>query len=179
MTVLAPSLVDLRAEVDARWPGRSRKVDGWYRPYGLGDPSDHWPDSKGMVHAIDITAAGINPMGVVDACRQHKGVCHYIIWNRQIYSAIRNFAPVAYYGKSPHTDHVHVSIHLTWQAESYRGGWGIASSGDVGFGAAPPLAEGFSAAWDHSIQVQATADWFSVASSSVDAAAAATAGLRF
>ena len=47
--------VRLRKQIDNRWPKRDRKSDGW-----IGDPahaarvSDHNPDSRGIVHAIDI-----------------------------------------------------------------------------------------------------------------------------
>jgi hypothetical protein len=150
MFVLAPSLVDLRSEIDARWPNRSRRIDGWYRPRGQGDPSDHWPDDKGMVHAIDIDKNGIVPMAVVEACSHHKSVCHYVIWNRQIYSAIRNFVPIDYHGKNPHIDHVHVSGQLTSLAENYRGGWGIARGAGEGTNVPPEAHEGFGVAFDFS-----------------------------
>ena len=45
----------LRRQVDVKWPKRDRKSDGW-----IGDSahsaraSDHNPDSRGIVHAIDI-----------------------------------------------------------------------------------------------------------------------------
>jgi hypothetical protein len=45
----------LRDQVNARWPKRDKRSDGW-----IGDPahaarvSDHNPDRHGVVHAIDI-----------------------------------------------------------------------------------------------------------------------------
>lgn len=45
----------LRNQINRRWPNRDKASDGW-----IGDaahqarPSDHNPDSKGLVHAIDI-----------------------------------------------------------------------------------------------------------------------------
>jgi hypothetical protein len=179
MAVLAPSLVDLRAEIDARWPNRDRRTDGWYRPRGVGDPSDHWPDGRDVVHAIDIDKDGVIPMAIVDACRLHKGVCHYIIWNRTIWSSTYNMVPRAYTGKNPHTDHLHVSSHLTLQAEFYRGGWGIASSDDTGLRTAPStVVEGFGVAWDSAPAFAAMTEHLGWLTSELYAGADALASLR-
>ena len=49
--------VKLRAQVNARWPKRDKRSDGW-----IGDKahqarkSDHNPDARGWVHALDIDA---------------------------------------------------------------------------------------------------------------------------
>lgn len=57
MARLVAAGVELRKQVDKRWPGRSRRGDGW-----IGDAahqarkSDHNPDGRGWVHAIDIDA---------------------------------------------------------------------------------------------------------------------------
>lgn len=53
---LAHSLETLRAQVNAKWPNRSKSSDG-----SIGDAShssrlsDHNPDPSGVVRAIDIT----------------------------------------------------------------------------------------------------------------------------
>ena len=64
----APSLVTLRKEVDARWPGRSRASDGVigdtrhaartnsHNPVGAGGGPQ--VGTRGAVHAMDITVVG-------------------------------------------------------------------------------------------------------------------------
>jgi hypothetical protein len=55
VATLAPGALRLREQIDARWPGRDKASDGW-----IGDRahaariSDHNPDKRGIVHAIDI-----------------------------------------------------------------------------------------------------------------------------
>lgn len=55
MATLCKAGVTLRAQLDAAFPNRDRRSDGW-----VGDKahsqraSDHNPDSRGIVHAIDI-----------------------------------------------------------------------------------------------------------------------------
>lgn len=57
MARLVAAGVKLRAQVNARWPKRDKRSDGW-----IGDrahqarKSDHNPDRRGWVHAIDIDA---------------------------------------------------------------------------------------------------------------------------
>jgi len=57
MARLVAAGVTLRAQINKRWPTREKLSDGW-----IGDRahaarrSDHNPDSKGWVHALDIDA---------------------------------------------------------------------------------------------------------------------------
>jgi hypothetical protein len=128
MATLAPSLRRLFREVDARWPRRPHNVDGWYRRYVRGArPSDHHPDGKGMVHAVDITSAGISPMTVVALCARNSMPTEYVIYNRRIYSRHRGWMGVRYTGPHPHHDHIHVSIRYSRSAENYSGTWGVAN----------------------------------------------------
>lgn len=134
MARLADSLKNLFAEIDAVWPNRDRRTDGW-----IGDKahqqrqSDHNPDSRGIVHAIDIDKDGINPELVVEACISENRPTSYVVWNRQIWSASKDFKPRKYTGSNPHTDHIHVSIRYGSQWESSDWGWGLAN-GEKGTG---------------------------------------------
>lgn len=128
MATLAHSLQNLFGEIDSAWPNRDRRTDGW-----IGDKahqarqSDHNPDSRGIVHAIDIDKDGIDPMYVVEQCISENRPTQYVIYNRTIWSRTRDFRPRAYTGDNPHTDHIHVSIQYgaAWEAASWT--WGIAS----------------------------------------------------
>jgi hypothetical protein len=114
---LAPSLRQGRADVDARWPNRVRKSDGW-----IGDAkhragkSDHNPASSGVVRATDTTVEGIDPNEYVAACCRHPAT-RYVIYNRVIRHRSDNFAPRRYTGDNPHTSHIHRSIDATSAAE--------------------------------------------------------------
>jgi hypothetical protein len=123
MAFLAPSLVQLRKETNVRWPRRDKKSDGW-----IGDrrhrllKSEHNPDSKGCVHAIDIDVDGIDPP-VVLATLIRDPRTWYVIWNRRIYTRSRGFKPRVYRGSNPHTQHMHVSILLNRAAETNVSPW--------------------------------------------------------
>lgn len=128
MAILAASLVNLRNEINARWPHRSKAVDGW-----IGDAahqarqSDHNPDSREIVHAIDVTRAGIEPYVVINACLRDGWPTTYVIFNRTIWSATHDWKPRPYTGSNPHTDHIHVSIRYGANWESSKWHWGIAT----------------------------------------------------
>lgn len=126
---LAPSLDQLRAEVNARWPKRSKRSDGT-----IGDEahsarkSDHNPNRRGSVNAIDITADGIVTAALIAAAKKHPST-HYIIHNGQIMTHNKgNFKPRPYKRGNPHKTHVHISIHQTRAAEQNRRAWGIAAA---------------------------------------------------
>lgn len=170
MATLAPSLRRLFRELDARWPRRSHRVDGWYRKWYPGArPSDHHPDREGMVHAIDITAAGILPMTVVALCARNSMPTEYVIFNRKIWVRGRGWIWYRYTGPHPHHDHVHVSIRYTRAAENYSGSWGLANvrggspGGTAGFGAAEP--------WQYSHVIDDTASRFRTLASELNRSA--------
>lgn len=131
---LAPSLNRLFGEIDARWPRRDRRTDGWYNPssgsYG------HTRQERGLVHAIDVDSDGINGDWIVKSIIKGGNVLWYVIWNRRIYSRNTGFKSVAYHGVSPHTDHLHIEIMHTVTAERYSGKWGIGGAAS-GLGPSP------------------------------------------
>lgn len=124
---MVPSLRALFAEIDAVWPNRDRRTDGW-----IGDSrhcpgtSDHCADSAGRVHAIDIDKDGIDPDLVVARASNVEGVIRYMNWNYHQYHVRNDFAPTPLGGDDPHTSHIHVSIEHTDRARSYTGSFGIA-----------------------------------------------------
>lgn len=79
----------------------SMVIHGW----GLRDnPSDH-PIGK----ALDLmTTDNATAQRIIATFRMQTGA-KYWIWNRQIASADRGWLPRPYTGRSPHTDHVHLS----------------------------------------------------------------------
>lgn len=127
---LAPSLEVLRNEVNAKWPNRSKASDGT-----IGDAnhsarlSDHNPNGRGSVNAIDITTKDISFNEILAAAKRNKSA-RYVIHNRKIYNRdIGNWAPRNYTGPNPHTAHVHVSIYQSKSAEDNKGTWGIKGTG--------------------------------------------------
>jgi hypothetical protein len=57
----------LRAQVNARWPNRDTASDGWIGDSAhQGRPSDHNPDNRGWVHALDIDKDGIDADALAD-----------------------------------------------------------------------------------------------------------------
>lgn len=129
---LAPSLVALRGEINARWPARDKASDGW-----IGDPShqarksDHNPDydapgaRRGVVRALDVDKDGITVSQLLAAVvRDHRVA--YVIWNRRIASATQDGTPwnwEPYSGSNPHISHIHISIKHTATAETDRSRW--------------------------------------------------------
>lgn len=72
--------------------------------------SDHNPDSRGIVHAIDcmITTVAQGNEIVAWALTDTRDL-QYVIFNRTIWSRSSGFKPQAYTGDNPHVDHVHIS----------------------------------------------------------------------
>lgn len=180
MPVLAPSLKLVFAELDARWPNRDRRTDGWSRVRTPGaDPSDHFPDSAGRVHAIDIDKDGIDANLVADLFRNKVLPTNYVIWNRRIADRDNGFKWVKYTGTSnPHTDHIHLSIERADWARNYKAGWGIARASH-GFGSAPSGGEAApSTGWDFKDHVNATANWLQQLAISAEDFANGIRGMR-
>lgn len=115
---LAKSLEVLRRQINEKSPNRSKISDGT-----IGDPahsartSDHNPNSKGIVCALDITH---DPSRGVDSEKLAQGLIQsrdprikYIISNGRIVSGKDGPKPWVsrkYTGKNPHDKHVHISV---------------------------------------------------------------------
>ncbi len=133
---LAPSLGQLRSEVNRRWPSRSRSSDGTigdllhrrsrnsHNP--VGHPYGPVNGTPGAVHGIDITAAGIDVDALLRAVIGDSRVW-YVIYDGRIWSRTYNWAPGGYSG-DPHRTHIHVSLReespaAARAAENDTSGW--------------------------------------------------------
>ena len=110
----------LRLQIDDSYPDRDRTSDGW-----VGDvrhsarTSDHNPDSKGIVRAIDIDRdlAGKKKPDLMPDLADQIRLCaksdkriSYIIFNGKIASSRMGWRWRKYSGINPHTKHCHVSF---------------------------------------------------------------------
>lgn len=127
MAKLCAGGVQLRKQVDAKWPKRDRRSDGW-----IGDKahqqrvSDHNPDSNGVVHAIDLDEnMGIGPVRNGRAARTLANQLlayaksdlpgadrlKYVVYEDQIASGTYRSSWWKWRGKGyGHTAHIHVSF---------------------------------------------------------------------
>ncbi|MEU6387664.1 hypothetical protein ABZ847_29370 [Streptomyces bauhiniae] len=127
---LAPALTVLRNEINARWPHRDRTSDG-----SIGDAahqagtSDHNPNGRGSVNAIDVDRDGVDVPAILAAVERHPSA-HYWIFNRQIADRDDGWKRRPYSGSNPHDKHVHVSIRQSQAAEQDRRPWGLIAKGD-------------------------------------------------
>lgn len=109
MATLAHNLFVRRTAVLHCWPTVS--------VFWLGDAahqaerSDHNPDSRGIVHAIDVMlqAGSARAIATLKWLLSHPADLQYVIHNRKIYHVKNGFSPVAYTGSDPHTNHIHAS----------------------------------------------------------------------
>lgn len=113
---VAKSLDKLLAQINAKFPDRSKASDG-----SIGDAShsaresDHNPDANGVVCARDYThdpAHGFDSYAFADQLRIARDPrVKYIISNRRIANPdVQNWAWRPYNGANPHDHHVHVSV---------------------------------------------------------------------
>ena len=108
----AKSLLTLREQVNNAYPNRSKISDGL-----LGDTahqataSDHNPNSKGVVCALDLThdpKNGFDAHALADYLRKHRHPnLRYVISNARIASARTNWK---WAKSSGHTKHIHISV---------------------------------------------------------------------
>jgi hypothetical protein len=165
---LIPALDALRTEFNLRAPGRDKASDGW-----IGDAShsardsDHNPDSRGLVHAVDVDEDLRVPGLTMAECvahivgRHRRGLDNrltYVIYERTIWSASRDWQPRAYDGSNPHDKHAHFSARR-WPAivsrERDRRSWGISTLG-VPAVTSPTPASIADAVWDETTTIPGT-----------------------
>lgn len=102
----------LLAQVNAAYPKRDKSSDGT-----IGDSahaarhSDHNPNPRGVVCALDITDDPKHGCDVWAIAQRIKSDprCHYVIHDRKIATNGGPWRP--YSGTSPHTAHLHVSVY--------------------------------------------------------------------
>lgn len=106
---LARSLDTLRAETRRRWPGTT--------VWTIGDAahasraSDHNPNSRGVVCAIDVVGRPQAQAIYDHLMRTRDPRVKYLIFDRRIVnSTVSPWTPRPYGGENPHTTHIHVSV---------------------------------------------------------------------
>jgi hypothetical protein len=128
---LATSLAVLRTELDKAYPNRPKQSDGT-----IGDarhqaePSDHNPNSNGIVCAFDITAFSESDR-LAEVFRKMGSAndrVAYVIWNHRIASAHNSWEWVEYTRADPHTSHIHVSVIQDPKQYDKATPWPIASA---------------------------------------------------
>jgi hypothetical protein len=126
--ILCKAGQQLREQFDDTYPDRDRTSDGW-----IGDtrhsvrPSDHNPDAKGIVRAIDIdrdlsgkSKPDLMPdlANQIRLCAKSDKRIAYIIFDGKIASARLGFRWRKYRGSNPHHAHCHVSFTKKGDADS-------------------------------------------------------------
>jgi hypothetical protein len=133
---LIPAGKSLFGELNKLAPNRDKTSDG-----SIGDAahqaeptSDHNPDIRGAVHAIDVDddlrLPGWTMERVVQLilarCRAGKETrLKYVIYNRRIWSLSSGWVQRPYTGASAHTEHAHFSFRYTVAAEQNISPWGL------------------------------------------------------
>lgn len=122
---VAPSLVQLLSQLNAKYPTRNKAWDGT-----IGDTahserkSDHNVDSDGVVRALDVTndpKSGLVAENLAEHLRKKRDPrVRYIISNRKIAEAKNNFEWHPYGGANPHDHHVHISVQGPPQRDDAR-----------------------------------------------------------
>ena len=123
----APSVAAALKQATERWPKRKKGGDGTIGDANhQGRKSDHNPDARGVVHAFDLTH---DPTGGVDCqvladhlVRKKDPRVRKIIFNHRTVES-HDWQWRDYTGASPHTHHMHVSIHETAEAENDTSPW--------------------------------------------------------
>lgn len=135
MATLVPCLVALRSEFNRNFPRRDKASDGWIGDAAhQGGQSDHNPDGRGLVHAIDVDedlrAPGASMRECVDeVVRRHRAGqdnrLTYVIYERTIWSASYDWRARPYRGSNPHDKHAHFSASYVRARENSRASFGV------------------------------------------------------
>ena len=130
MARLVAGGVTLRNQVNKRWPKRDKRSDGWIGDKAhAGRQSDHNPDARGLVHALDIDA-DLDPKEPKAAQRlanqlvayaasgiPGSGRIKYVVFNDQIASGTYANSMWKWRGSGyGHYDHIHVSFSTKGEA---------------------------------------------------------------
>lgn len=176
---LVPSLKAVFAELNATWPNRDKKTDGW-----IGDKnhcpgtSDHCADSSGAVHAIDIDKDGIDPRFVILRLAEFPLVVRYMNHDGLQYHIKNDFVGKPLSG-DPHKGWIHVSIHHTNTARNYTGGYGINGPIQPGVpGGIPGMPTTGEEVFDYSQHVTYMGVAFASTATTLNSYAGAIAGVR-
>lgn len=123
---LAPSLVQLRSELNRAHPDRDKASDGWIgNTSHQARKSDHNPDysADGVVRAIDIDEDGPDLYKLLGLLVVDHRV-QYVIYESFIYSRPYDFRKREYSGVNSHSSHMHVSIRHGKEFEDDTRPWG-------------------------------------------------------
>jgi hypothetical protein len=125
----------LRDQINKRWPNRDKRSDGWISDAAhQSRKSDHNPDARGIVHALDIDhnmgKAGKDRQGktaqqladeLIEYARMAKAGSErlkYVVYNNQIASGTyKDRYWVWRKGNYGHTQHIHVSFTNTGESD--------------------------------------------------------------
>jgi hypothetical protein len=134
----APSVRLGLTEADTLWPNRNKASDGIIGNTSHSSRiSDHNPDSRGIVHAFDLThdpSHGVDCSVLANHLRSQKDTrIRYVIWNGRLFRGPWSDAVLAgrakpwfwetYTGDNSHTKHMHVSIGYDRSAENDLRPW--------------------------------------------------------
>lgn len=121
MPKLCRAGIQLREQIDDDYPSRDRKSDGWvadYRHMAKGN-SDHIPDARGIVRALDIDAdlnahpeeAHALAEKIRKCAKRGDKRIKYVIYDGRIASRILRWKWRKYSGANPHRSHIHISFN--------------------------------------------------------------------
>lgn len=128
---LAKSLETLRAQLNEQFPLRSKVSDGSVGDLGHSQrKSDHNPNSRGVVTAIDVTndpaRDGLSGQKLADALyRSRDPRIKYLIFNRRITTLPFGTGWKPYKGANAHAHHVHISVHSAAAFYDSDGKWNL------------------------------------------------------